>query len=117
MKLSISENCDVNYAAVVIKCPEIKPHPAADRLEIVEIFGNSIIVGKGAYSQNDKLAYFPIESCLSAKFLSWANLFDDPVLNADGVTKSYFSSKGRRVIGSMPCFISILITATCGLQS
>jgi len=97
MKLSISENCDPNYAAVVIKCPEIKNHPSADRLEIVEIFGNSIIVGKGVYSQNDKLAYFPIESCLSAKFLSWANLFNDPVLNADGVTKSYFSSKGRRV--------------------
>ena len=97
MKLKTSKDADPNYLGVVIKCPEIKTHPAADRLSVVEVFGNSIIIGKDAYRFGDKLIFFPIESCLSAKFLSWANLFDNPELNADGVTKSYFSPKGRRV--------------------
>jgi hypothetical protein len=97
MHLHISENADPNYLAVVVKCPEIKPHPNADRLSIVNIFGNDVIVGKGQYTMGEPLVYFPVESCIKPEFLSWANLLDRPELNADEKTKGFFSPKGCRV--------------------
>lgn len=96
MKLTKSENHDPNYLAAVIEMPEIKPHPNAERLELTEVFGNTIIIGKGLYVEGEKVIYFPVESCLSGDFLSWANLFDRPELNADEKTKGFFT-KGNRV--------------------
>lgn len=97
MKLSISENADPNYLAVVVNIPQITNHPNADRLEIVEIFGNSIIIGKGLYTTGDKVVYFPVESCIKPEFLTWANLLDNSNLNADGKTKGFFNAKHGRV--------------------
>jgi hypothetical protein len=97
MQLKISQNADPNYLAVVVKCPEIRDHPNADRLSLVTIFGNDVVVGKGQYTTGEKLIYFPVESCIKPEFLSWANLFDHPDLNADQKTKGFFSSKGCRV--------------------
>jgi hypothetical protein len=97
MRLSKSENHSPNYLATVVMLDNLKDHPGADRLEIVELFGGNVIVGKGIYSLGETLVYFPIESSLDAEFLSWANLFDENTLNADGVTKSFFQAKGRRV--------------------
>lgn len=97
MNLKISEGADPNYLIEIIKCPEIKIHPNADKLSILEVFGNTIVIGKDDYVKGELLAYFPVESCIAAEFLHHFNLFDNPALNADGVTKSYFSPKGRRV--------------------
>jgi hypothetical protein len=94
-KLTISEGADPNYLPTVVKVPEIKEHPNADKLEIVEIFGNTIVIGKGSYTTGDLVCYFPVECAISLKFLSWANLRDTPELNADGKTKSYFGKHGR----------------------
>jgi tRNA-binding EMAP/Myf-like protein len=93
--LKISEGADPNYLATVVKCPEITPHPNADKLQLVEIFGNTIIIGKDLYVEGEQLIYFPVECCISRKFLSWANLLDSPELNRDGVTKSYFGKQNR----------------------
>ena len=93
--LKISEGSDPNYLVSIIKCPKITNHPGADKLELTEIFGNTVVIGKGAYTENQVLAYFPIECCLSPKFLSHFNLFDKEELNNDGKTKSYFSSSAR----------------------
>lgn len=93
--LKITEGADPNYLATVVKVPTIKAHPNADKLEIVEIFGNTIVVGKGAYTEGELVVYFPVESAICSKFLSWANLFDKPELNKDQLTKGYFQSKGR----------------------
>jgi hypothetical protein len=93
--LKISKNSDPNYLAVVISCPKLTSHPNADKLEIVNIFGNDIIVAKGYYKENDTLIYFPVESTISDGFLSWSNLFDDPLKNSDKQTKSYFGKHGR----------------------
>ena len=95
MKLKISETADPNYLGSVVTIPEIKDHPNAERLSFVEIFGNSIIIGKGLYNTGDLVCYFPVECCIDPKFLSWANLFDNPDLNADGKTKSYFKKDFR----------------------
>lgn len=95
--ISISKNCDPNYLATVIECPELKPHPNADKLELATVFGGDVIVAKGSYQKGEKLVYFPVESCISEKFLSWANLLDKAELNADGKTKGFFSSKNGRV--------------------
>ncbi len=97
MKLTTSKESDPNYLAEVVVIPSIIPHPNADRLEIVELYGNEIIIGKGLYKVGDKVVYFPVESCIAADFLSWANLFDKPELNADRETKGFFSNKGCRV--------------------
>lgn len=106
MKLSVSKDADPNYLAVVVTIPEIKPHPNGERLSVVEVFGNSIIIAKDMYKVGEKVVYFPVESCLKPEFLSWANLFDKPELNADEKSKGFFSSKGCRVkavnLRSMP---------------
>ena len=92
--ISISKNCDPNYLATVIECPELKQHPNADRLEIATVFGGDVIVAKGQYQKGEPLCYFPVESCISQKFLAWANLLDKAESNADGKTKGFFSIKG-----------------------
>lgn len=93
--LKISENADPNYLPCVVSLPKPAPHPNAERLDIVEVFGNTIIVGKDSYKEGDKVVYFPVESCLAVKFLSWANLLTKPELNADEKTKGFFETKGR----------------------
>jgi hypothetical protein len=97
MKMKITDGADPNYLATVVKCPELKPHPNADRLQLLTIFGNDVIVAKDMYTPGEKLVYFPVESCISQKFLSWANLLDKPELNADGKTKGFFGCKNGRV--------------------
>lgn len=94
-KLKITEGADPNYLATVVKIPTIKEHPNADKLSIVEIFGNTIIIGKGSYTEGDSVVYFPVECAISRKFLSWANLLDKAELNADGVTKGFFGKQSR----------------------
>lgn len=93
--LKISEGADPNYLATVVKIPTIKAHPNADKLEIVEIFGNTIVIGKGSYTEGELVVYFPVESAICNKFLSWANLFEKPEMNRDQLTKGYFQNKGR----------------------
>lgn len=104
--LSITEGYDPNYLAVVVTIKNISPHSNADKLECTEVFGNNIIIGKGSYSVGETVVYFPVESCISLKFLSWANLLEKPELNSDQKTKGYFDCKKGRVravsLRSMP---------------
>lgn len=95
MKLSVSAGADPNYLATVVKIPTINPHPNAERLELVEIFGNTVVIGKGSYTTGELVVYFPVESAISTRFLSWANLLEKPDMNADGKSKGFFQTKGR----------------------
>lgn len=95
MKLSITEGADPNYLATIVKIPKINNHPNADKLELVEVFGNTIVVGKGSYTEGESVVYFPVESAISRKFLSWANLLNKAELNADGKTKGFFGKQNR----------------------
>ena len=93
--LKISERADPNYLATVVKLPKINSHPGADRLSMVEIFGNTIIIAKDLYWEGETVVYFPVECAISKEFLSWANLLDKPELNVDQKTKGFFSSNCR----------------------
>ena len=44
MKLEISKNANPNYLAKVIKVSNIRKHHNADRLQIITIDGNNVIV-------------------------------------------------------------------------
>src|SRR5574343_1575369 len=51
----------------IFKCPiveisNIKIHPDADRLEIVEVFGWQVVTGKGVHKLGDKAIFVPIDS-------------------------------------------------------
>lgn len=94
MKLTITETADPNYLASVVVLKNIRPHSNADRLAIADVFGNQVIIGKDT-PEGQPHVYFPVESTISAEYLSWANMFDDPALNADEKTKGYFSTKRR----------------------
>lgn len=93
--LKKSENYDVNYLATVVEIKELKPHPNADRLDLLEIFGGNVIVAKGQYKSGDLVVYFPIETKISGEFLHWANLFDKPEMNADTNVKGLFTGQQR----------------------
>ena len=93
--ISISKNCDPNYLACVVECPTPKKHPNADKLEILTIFGGDIIVAKDQYKEKELVVFFPVESCLSNKFLHEHDLYSDSKLNKDQTVKSYFASNGR----------------------
>lgn len=95
MKLSISEGADPNYLASIVKIKSIRPHSNADKLMLTTVFGNQVIISKANY-EGELVVYFPIESTISAKYLSWANMFEDIALNADqNAPKGYFSKKRR----------------------
>lgn len=94
---TISKDADPNYLATVVLCPKLKEHPNANKLEIATVFGGDVIVAKDCYNVGEKIIYFPVESCISTAFLSWANLLDKAELNFDGKTKGFFSPKNGRV--------------------
>jgi hypothetical protein len=96
MNTKATKESDPNYLAVVIKCPKIEDHPNANRLSLIEVFGNTIIIGKDQYKEGELLIYFPVECCIKGEFLSWANLFENSDLNQDSNVKGFFQ-KSRRV--------------------
>jgi RNA ligase (TIGR02306 family) len=42
----------------------VRPHPNADRLEIAEVLGWQVVIGKGQFREGDKVVYFPPDSIL-----------------------------------------------------
>lgn len=94
MKLEIRGE-DPNYLATVVKINEIKKHPNADKLSIVTVLGNDVIVANDCYNVGDVLVYFPIECSISNKLLSWGNLYEDTNLNQNPEVRGYFQTSGR----------------------
>lgn len=41
----------------VVRCPVPKPHPNADRLELMEVFGYTCVIPKGSFKEGDLAAY------------------------------------------------------------
>ena len=61
------------YNAYICKIKNIKPHPNADRLNIGECFGNSVVIGKD-YDENTLYIYFPTDGQLSEEYATVNNL-------------------------------------------
>ncbi len=56
-----------NYSAIVVTIDNITKHPDADRLQITNIFGNTVIVGLNT-AEGDRGLFFPLESQLGLEF-------------------------------------------------
>lgn len=93
-KLTISEGADPNYLGSVVSIKSIRPHSNADKLMLTTVFGNQVIISKSNY-EGQLMVYFPVESTISAEYLTWANMYSDSSKNADEKIKGYFSDKRR----------------------
>ena len=88
-----SKDHNANYLASIVRIDEFRPHPNADKLKIVALFGNNVITGITA--QPGLYCYFPLECAISKEFLSYSNSYRDPELNADKTIKGFFEQHGR----------------------
>ena len=61
------------YNAYITKIKNIRPHPNADRLNLGECFGNTVVIGKD-YDEDTLYIYFPADGQLSVEYASINNL-------------------------------------------
>lgn len=61
------------YSAYVTKLKNIRPHPNADRLNLAECFGNTVVIGKD-YDAETLYIYFPTDGQLSEEYATINNL-------------------------------------------
>lgn len=92
--LITSKEANKNYLAKVVELKNIRKHENADRLRIVSIDFQDVIIGEGL-QEGDKCIYFPVEATINTRFLSFTNSFRDAKINEDLTTKGYFESNGR----------------------
>lgn len=62
------------FSCPVIVLTTIKPHPNADRLELVEVLGWQVVVGKGEFQKGDKAVYVPIDTIVPNKLATELNI-------------------------------------------
>jgi len=94
LELKISEKGESNYLAKIVKIEHIRPHSNAERLDVVQIDGNSIITQKGI-EKGSIYVYFPPESAITEEYLSKTNSFRDKTLNVDSEKVGFFERTGR----------------------
>lgn len=46
----------------------VKPHPNADSLDVCQVLGWQCVVGRGQFTENDRVIYFPADTVLSPEF-------------------------------------------------
>ena len=95
MKLTKSQDFNINYLSKIIQIDNLTPVPNSDRLVYTLIEGNHIIIGKDDFKLGDIAIYCPTESAISEEFLSYHSLFSNKELNADKTKVGYFNNKGR----------------------
>ena len=61
------------YSAYITKLKNIRPHPNADRLNLAECFGNTVVVSKD-YDAETLYIYFPTDGQLSEEYATLNNL-------------------------------------------
>lgn len=94
MNIGKSKNHNSNYLARVIELKKIIPHPNADKLQLAIVDFQNIVVGLGA-KVGDKYVYFPVESKISDKLLSYTNSYRHGNLNKDVNSEGFFEDNGR----------------------
>jgi hypothetical protein len=93
MKL-FTKNAGSNYLAKVVKLPKPEKHPNADRLAVVKIDGQSVIVGPTA-KEGEVYIFCPLECAINREFLTHTNSFENVLLNKDQSVKGFFREHGR----------------------
>ena len=74
------------YVAYITKIKNIRNHPNADRLNLGDCFGNTIVISKD-YNEQDLYIYFPVDGQLSTEYAELNNLLrkkDDAGNNIGG---------------------------------
>lgn len=96
MYLTKSENHNINYLAKVFRVDEVKKHPNADKLQMIEVDMTPVITGSNI-QVNDVYVYFPVESAISSEYLSEEDEFRDHTLNIsqDKEKVGFFDKSGR----------------------
>ena len=61
------------YSAYITKLKNIRPHPNADRLNLAECFGNTVVIDK-TFNENTLYIYFPSDGQLSEEYATINNL-------------------------------------------
>lgn len=84
----------MNNILTVIKVNSISPIEGADKIQLVNIFGTQVIVGKDI-NIGDTLIYADSNMQMSHEFLSINNLFRNKELNLDKEKSGYFEDNGR----------------------
>lgn len=92
--LQISQDANPNYLARIIKAENLHPHSNADKLQLLTVCFQNVIVGMDV-KEGDLLVYFPVESKINADFLSHTNQFRHSELNEDKGAVGFFDDNGR----------------------
>lgn len=94
VKLEINDSA--NYAAQVVRVPELFKLPNSDRLYGVGIFGYTVVVDDSWLDREGELAvFFPAESQLSPEFTRHANLYRHNEKNANPEESGYLEDNRR----------------------
>lgn len=95
MKLTTSKEANINYLAKIVKLEDhnFRPHPNADRLQLVHLCGN--IISTTIDAKPGYYVYFPVECVICPKFLKFHNLYRDANLNANPEETGFFEESGR----------------------
>ena len=62
------------YNAYITRVKNVRPHPNADRLDLVDCFGNTVCVSRGEFAEGGLAVYFPTDGQLSEEFCQVHNL-------------------------------------------
>lgn len=94
MKLTISKNANPNYLAKIVEITTFSTHPNADKLKLANVDGCMIAVGIN--TKPGMFVYFPVECCISQKYLHENNLYRITTMNHDlEATPGFFEENGR----------------------
>ena len=56
------------YNAYITRVKNVRPHPNADRLDLVDCFGNTVCVSRDSFAEGGLAVYFPTDGQLSEEF-------------------------------------------------
>lgn len=92
--IEISKNANPNYLCKIVKLEGLRKHPNADRLQLVDIDFQTVVIGLDA-KDGDIYVYFPLECQINADFLSYTNSFRDKTKNSDTGKAGFFEDTCR----------------------
>ena len=83
------------YTAFITRLKNVRPHPNADRLQMAECFGNTIVVDM-SYTDNQLGIYFPADGQVSLEFAEANNLLRKKDENGNNIG-GYMDADKRNV--------------------
>lgn len=92
--IKTSETANQNYLAKIFVIDNIKKHPDADKLQIVNVDFTEVVTGLEA-KPGDVYIFIPAESKLNPDFLAYTNSFRKPELNRDKTRKGFVEENLR----------------------